>query len=127
MGLDGLRERAEQQRREQYTALHHHLTAELLTESFYKLRRKLHQPVADVGHWLKRVVQGYFNYHAVPDNLRRLQSFRDEVCRAWLQVLRRRSQRHRMTWVRYKYLIAKYVPRCRVQHPYPPQRHRVIT
>lgn len=92
-----------------------------------ELRRKLHEPVAEVGRWLKRVVQGYFNYHAVPDNLRRLQGFRDEVCRAWLHSLRRRSQRHRMTWARFKRLIDRYVPRCRQQHPYPPQRHRVIT
>ena len=91
-----------------------------------ELRRKLHEPVAEVGRWLKRVVQGYFNYHAVPDNLRRLQGFRAEVCQAWLQVLRRRSQRHRMTWVRFKRLIGQYVPQCRQQHPYPPQRHRVI-
>jgi RNA-directed DNA polymerase len=92
-----------------------------------KLKRKLHDPVAQVGHWLKRVVQGYFNYHAVPDNLRRLQGFRDEVCRAWLQSLRRRSQRHRMTWVRFQRLIDRYVPRCRQQHPYPSQRNRVTT
>jgi RNA-directed DNA polymerase len=91
-----------------------------------ELRAKLHEPVAQVGRWLKRVVQGYFNYHAVPDNLRRLQGFRDEVCRAWLQCLRRRSQRHRMTWVRFKRLIGQYVPRCRRHHPYPPQRNRVI-
>ena len=92
-----------------------------------ELRRKLHEPVAQVGRWLKRVVQGYFNYHAAPDNLRRLKGFRDEVCRAWLQRLRRRSQRHRMTWVRFKRLIDQYVPRCRQQHPYPPQRHRGTT
>ena len=92
-----------------------------------ELRRKRHEPVAEVGRWLKRVVQGYFNYHAVPDNLRRLQGFRAEGCRAWLQGLRRRSQRHRMTWVRFKRLIDRYVPRCRQQHPYPPQRIRVIT
>ena len=92
-----------------------------------ELRRKLHAPVAEVGCWLQRVVQGYFNYHAVPDNLRRLQGFRGEVCRAWLQSLRRRSQRHRMTWVRFTRLIDRYVRRCRQQHPYPPHRNRVTT
>ena len=92
-----------------------------------ELRRKLHAPVAQVGRWLKRVVQGYFNYHAVPDNLRRLQGFHAEVCRAWLLGLRRRSQRHRMTWVRFRRLIDRYVPRCRLQHPYPPLRNRATT
>ena len=29
----------------------------------------MHEPVADVGAWLKRVVDGYYRYHAVPGNL----------------------------------------------------------
>lgn len=32
------------------------------------MRRRL-EPVAVTGRWLNRVVQGYFNYHAVPTNL----------------------------------------------------------
>src|SRR5580658_5759930 len=28
-----------------------------------ELRRRWHQPVAEVGKWLRSVVQGYFNYH----------------------------------------------------------------
>jgi hypothetical protein len=41
--------------------------------------------------WLRRVVQGYFNYHAVPGNVYRLGTFRKEVARAWLHVLRQRG------------------------------------
>lgn len=85
------------------------------------LRRLRHEPVARVGRWLTRVVQGYFNYHAVPDNLKRLAGFRYEVCRAWLQTLRRRSQRHRMTWARFDRLIRLYIPHCRLVHGYPSQ------
>ena len=48
------------------------------------------------GKWLRRVVQGYLNYHAVPGNLRRLGVFRAEVCRLWLRALRRRSQHSRI-------------------------------
>jgi len=29
-----------------------------------ELRRKMHEPVAQVGAWLKRVVEGYYRYHA---------------------------------------------------------------
>jgi hypothetical protein len=29
----------------------------------------MHQPLAEVGKWLKSVVQDYFNYHAVPGNI----------------------------------------------------------
>ena len=39
MGVEGIRERARQHRREKFTALQHHITPALLTESFYKLRR----------------------------------------------------------------------------------------
>jgi len=46
------------------------------------LKRRRHEPVAQVGRWLQRVVQGYFNYHAVPGNLRRLNGFRLELVRA---------------------------------------------
>ena len=31
-----------------------------------ELRVRMHQPLAEVGEWLRSVVQGYFNYHAVP-------------------------------------------------------------
>ena len=40
-----------------------------------ELRRRWHEPVAEVGKWLRSVVQGYFNYHAVPGNIDSLQSF----------------------------------------------------
>jgi hypothetical protein len=31
-----------------------------------QLRQRMHERVAETGKWLKSVVQGYFNYHAVP-------------------------------------------------------------
>ena len=40
-----------------------------------ELRRRMHEPVADVGRWLRRVVNGYYRYHAVPGNLDRLSVF----------------------------------------------------
>ncbi len=86
------------------------------------LMRKRHARIDVVGAWLRSVVQGYLNYHAVPGNLKRLGKFRAEVCRAWLHALRRRSQRSRMTWDRFKLLVARYIPKVRVLHPYPNQR-----
>jgi RNA-directed DNA polymerase len=86
------------------------------------LRRRRHDPIPATGKWLRRVVQGYLNYHAVPGNLRRLGAFRAEVCRSWLHALRRRSQRSRMTWDRFGRLVDSYIPKVRVLHPYPNQR-----
>jgi hypothetical protein len=33
-----------------------------------ELRRRWHERIAETGDWLRSVVQGYFNYHAVPGN-----------------------------------------------------------
>ena len=84
--------------------------------------QRRHAPFKEVGVWLKRVVQGYLNYQAVPGNLKRLGMFRAEVCRAWLRAIRRRSQRSRMTWERFQPFIALYIPKVRTLHPYPNQR-----
>ena len=87
-----------------------------------KLYQRRHEPVPIVGAWLQRVLNGYFVYHAVPTNLLRLNGFRSEVCRAWRHALLRRSQRHRLNWSRFNRLTRKYVPPCRVLHPYPEER-----
>jgi group II intron reverse transcriptase/maturase len=86
------------------------------------LKRRRHEPIEFVGKWLQRVVRGYFNYFAVPDNLQRLSGFRHEVCRAWRQALGRRSQRGKMTWAQFERLIKQYLPVPHRVHPYPPQR-----
>jgi RNA-directed DNA polymerase len=86
------------------------------------LYRKRHEPVPEIGAWLKRIISGYFEYHAVPTNLMRLEGFRSEVCRAWRHALLRRSQRHRLCLERFNRLTRKYVPPCRVRHPYPEER-----
>ena len=40
-----------------------------LLEIKQQLRRRMHEPVAQTGKWLRSIVQGYFNYHAVPGNI----------------------------------------------------------
>ena len=87
-----------------------------------KLVKKRHEPIKQVGAWLKRVIRGYFNYHAVPDNLKRLKGFRHGVCRAWFKQLRRRSQKDKMTWARFDRFAKQYIPSPLRVHPYPPER-----
>lgn len=57
-GLDGVRQRAEMDRKVKFTALLHHITATLLRESYYQLRKDAAAGVDDetwreyyVGHW----------------------------------------------------------------------------
>ncbi len=90
------------------------------------LMRHRHDPVADLGKWLRSVVRGYFNYYAVPGTSRLLNTFRGLVNRFWHRALRQRSQKGRnLTWERMQRLIATWIPPVRIVHPYPSQRLRV--
>ena len=93
-----------------------------LREVRQELRKRWHERIAETGAWLRSVVQGYFNYHAVPGNFRALQTFRREVARAWLEALRRRSQRHRFPWERFNLTVDHYLPSPRILHPEPGAR-----
>ena len=87
-----------------------------------ELRRRMHRPIAETGGWLNQVVRGYYNYHAVPGNLRPLFTFQRETARHWLFTLRRRSQRSRWTWERFAALRERYLPEPTILHPYPMDR-----
>jgi RNA-directed DNA polymerase len=87
-----------------------------------ELSRKMHEPVGVVGAWLKRVVDGYYRYHAVPGNLVVLGRFRDRLCMLWRQALRHRSQRRRPGWDRLRPIFNRWIPRPCTLHPYPDVR-----
>ncbi len=57
------------------------------------LRRRWHYSIPEQGKWLRRVVQGYLNYHSVPGNFPTMQKFRTHVTNLWRRALRRRSQK----------------------------------
>ena len=87
------------------------------------LMRKRHRHPFEVGAWLRRVVQGYFNYHGIPENRKALNAYRSEVCRAWLKALRRRSQKGAdLNWSSFTRLVRRFIPSVSVYHPYPNQR-----
>ena len=90
-----------------------------------QLHRTRHHAIPIQGAWLRQVVQGYFQYHAVPTNARRLSTFRHHVARAWLWALRRRSQKDSFSWDRLKRLAEHWLPAPRVLHPWPDQRFAV--
>ena len=84
-----------------------------------ELRMRMHQPLAEIGKWLRSVVRGYFNYHAVPGNFASLQSFRLEVSKRWLRVIQRRSQKSRMSWKQMAGFVKQWLPVPKILHPYP--------
>jgi len=86
------------------------------------LHKRMHDPVPQTGQWLKSVVQGYFNYYAVPGNLASLGVFRDRVLVLWWRTLRRRSQKRRISWTRILGLAQRWLPQPRALHPFPDAR-----
>jgi RNA-directed DNA polymerase len=93
-----------------------------LEEIKRQLLNRTHDPILQTGKWLKSVVQGYFNYHAVPGNTNSLRVFRFRVTQMWRKALIRRSQRGRVNWVRMQRLAKRWLPEPRVLHPYPSVR-----
>ena len=87
-----------------------------------ELRVRMHDPVTQTGGWLKSVVQGYFNYYAVPGNLDCLAIFRRRLLVLWWHRLRRRSQQRHLSWTRMISLGKRWLPPPCVLHPYPAVR-----
>jgi hypothetical protein len=98
-----------------------------LHEVKHRLHGCRHLPIPDQGRWLASVLRGHFAYYAVPGNTRALNNFRFHVGRHWCRALRRRSQRHRLTWVRMYRLMARWLPQPRIRHPYPEVRFMATT
>jgi group II intron reverse transcriptase/maturase len=87
-----------------------------------ELQRRKHHRTSEVGAWLRKVVLGYYQYHAVPGNSTQLRIFRRRVGWLWRTVLVRRSQRAQMRWDRLYPLLNRWIPQPRVLHPYPDKR-----
>jgi RNA-directed DNA polymerase len=87
-----------------------------------QLRERMHDPVRQTGQWLKSIVQGHFNYYAVPGNLDSLGAFRHRLIGQWWRTLRRRSQKNPINWTRTLALADRWFPQPQVLHPYPADR-----
>jgi group II intron reverse transcriptase/maturase len=87
-----------------------------------ELQRRKHHRTTEVGVWLRKVVLGYYQYHAVPGNSTQLRIFSRRVCRLWRSVLVRRSQRAQVRWDRLSPVLNRWIPQPRILHPYPDAR-----
>ncbi len=84
-----------------------------------ELRQRMHDPVPEVGKWLKSVVSGHIRYFGVPGNRYALAHFRFTVSHLWHHALERRSQKGRVQWERMQRLIRRWLPPAHICHPYP--------
>ena len=48
-----------------------------------ELRHRMHHSIPEVGEWLRKVVSGYYQFHAVPGNIDRLGVFGQRLRRLW--------------------------------------------
>ena len=98
-----------------------------LKEVHVELRRRMHDPVPEVGRWLGSVVRGHVRYYGVPSNSETLWTFRYRVLWLWRLVASRRSQNGYVTWDQVNRWARQWIPLPRICHPYPNQRLRVRT
>jgi RNA-directed DNA polymerase len=98
-----------------------------LKEVKAELRQRRHDPVPEVGKWLKSVVRGYIQYHGIAGNAGAIRRFRDEVIRLWHRGLERRSQKSQVSWERMQRLIERWIPRAKIVHPWPSVTFAVMT
>src|SRR3954451_18015753 len=89
------------------------------------LRKRMHEPIPEVGKWLGQIVAGYFAYHAVPTNSTALHAFRYHVAVLWHRQLCRRSQRAYVVWEQMAKLVDEFLPKPRILHPWPSVRFAV--
>jgi len=86
-----------------------------------KLHLQMHDAVERTGEYLPSVLNGYYQYHAIPGNIPVLKRFRQQVARQWFQVLAQRSQR-RPTWEKLGKLFDHWLPVPEVVHDFPDAR-----
>jgi group II intron reverse transcriptase/maturase len=98
-----------------------------LREVKAELRRRWHDPIPQVGAWLRTVVGGHIRYYGVPRNGWALFMFRWEVGWLWRRALARRSQTGQVSMQRMQRLLDRWLPPARICHPFPLQRLGVIT
>src|SRR6266511_867707 len=90
-----------------------------LKEVKAELRRRMHTPVPAMGQYVRSVILGYMRYYAVPMNAVSVSDFRMAVGRLWWRVLKRRSQKARVSRAQMERRMARWVPQTHVCHPYP--------
>jgi len=86
------------------------LLAKLKAGQGGNFRGLMHQPLAEVGKWLRSVVQGLLQLSCCSSNIASLRNFRFEVSKLWLRVIRRRSQRSRITRELMDQFVAQLAP-----------------
>lgn len=87
-----------------------------------KLKKIIYRPQKEIINWINSVLNGYYGYFAVHDNLQPLTSFRNAIMRLIYNGFNRLSQRCKWTWEKFNKYIAPQIAFPHVKHPYPCER-----
>lgn len=87
-----------------------------------EMRKRWMLSIPQMGHWLRQVLTGHFNFYGVPGNFRSLQGFRQAVIMLWRRWIIRKSQRSRAGYKRMYRLADRWLPPATIRHPYPSER-----
>lgn len=79
--------------------------------------KERHLPLPEQHRTLTQKLRGHYAYYGITGNSLMLARFAFEVRRTWRFWLERRSQRGKMTWLKFNRLLAKYpLPPPRIVH-----------
>jgi len=92
-----------------------------------ELRKRMHDPVAQTGAWVKQMLKGHLNYYAVLGNHPSMWWFCNQVRWLWLKTLQRRSQKADLSWERFVSLVGRFFPPIKTLHPLPCHRFEAKT
>ena len=73
------------------------------------IRQRMHKPLKETIKSLNRKLVGHYNYYGITDNSKSIHAFYYHTVRQLYKTLKRRTQKHRMSWERYKKLLT-YMP-----------------
>lgn len=72
------------------------------------MKRNRCVPRTGQHRYLSAVLRGHYQYYGLSGNWRRVSAFYYRVTRSWCKWLRRRSQRHSLTWERFMDYLNRY-------------------
>jgi hypothetical protein len=72
------------------------------------VKAERHLPVRQLIEALNTRLQGHYNYYGVIGNYRSLWSYFRQTARLLMKWLGRRSQKSRMTWVKFNALLKRF-------------------
>ena len=73
------------------------------------IKANMHKPINEIIKKLNIKLLGHYRYYGISDNSNKLQEFMRYIIRTLFKQLRKRSQKHRITWEKYLRIL-KYNP-----------------